>query len=188
MRYLTSLELGQFHAALLSELKKHSSSQIEKAWGYPHGATTCNTYSFSTKHGTLYVGHHDNVKINRWWIPITLKEQVSGAQLPITFEMCVPKTNNMRLSVHYAVDDNGLVHILHKGKFTVGHGSVSMQEFFIYYRKSPGQWSLMQFRGYDYLELGKLSLNLTTNSTFPDLLDSLAILARYIPTFKNKYR
>jgi len=187
MRYLTSLELRQFHDALLGKFKKHATSQAKKEWGYPHGVTSCDTYSFSTKHGMLYLGHYDYIEGNRWWIPITLEEQVSGAQLPVTFEMSIPKTRNMRVSVHYAVDDNGLVHILDKGKFTVGYGSVGMQEFFTYYRKTPGQWPLMQFNSYDYVVLGKLSLNVT-DSNLLDLLGSLAEFAIYILNFKNKYR
>jgi hypothetical protein len=85
------------------------------------------------------------------------------------------------------IDDNKTVHILHKGKFTVGHGSVSMYEFFDYYRENPGKWSLINFNFQNYLELGKVNLVLTDND-FRGLLDSLAEFARYIPAFKDKYR
>ncbi len=120
------LEGTRFHDALLGQLKKHAISQTKEEWGYPSGVTYCDTYSFSTKHGMLYLGHYDYTKGDRWWIPITMEEQVSGAQLPVTFEMSIPKTRNMHVSVHYGIEDNGLAHILEKGKFTVGYGSVGM--------------------------------------------------------------
>ena len=93
----------------------------------------------------------------------------------------------MRLSVHYAIDENNIVHILHKGKFTVRHGSVSMWKFFDYYRKSRGKWQLIHWNNHDYLVLGKVNLAVT-DAEFAELLDSLAEFARYIPDFKINYR
>jgi hypothetical protein len=187
MRYLNSSELSQFHDALLGMCDKHATNKGEEGWGYPTGVHYCDTYSFDSKFGLLYIGHDDFIAEKRWWIPVALEEQVSGEQLPISFEMCIPKTENRYVSVHYTVDDNKIVHILHKGKFTVGHGSVSMYDFFNYYRKIPGKWQLINFYGYDYLELGRVNLILT-DVDFVGLLDSLAEFARYIPDFKIRYR
>lgn len=187
MRYLNSSELSKFHDALLNMFEKHATNIGEDSWGFPSGILYCDTYSFNTKYGTLYVGHDDFIEEKRWWIPITLEEQAYGDQLPIAFEMNIPKTRNMHVSVHYVIDDNNIVHILHKGKFTVGHGSVCMSEFFDYYRKKPGKWQLMKFSYYEYLVLGKVNLVLA-DTDFTQLLDSLAEFARYIPDFKIKYR
>ena len=187
MRYLNSLELSQFHDALLKMVQKHATNVGEDSWGYPSGVHYCDTYSFNTKYGTLYMGHDDFIEEKRWWVPIALEEQISGHQLPIAFEMCIPKTRNMHVSVHYAIDDNNIVHILHKGKFTVGHGSVSMWEFFDYYRKNRGKWQLIKFNYYDYLVLGKVNL-VITDTDFAELLESLAEFARYIPNYKSNYR
>jgi len=188
MKYLSNSQLSQFHDALVDMFNKHATKKQEDEWGYPSGVLYCDTYTFNTKHGLLNIGHHDLIAEKRWWIPLVLEEQISGDQLPIAFEMCIPKTKNMHVSVHYAIDDNSVVHILHKGKFTVGHGSVSMQEFFDYYRKNPGKWQLTKFNYYDeYLVLGKVHLVLT-NTEFDQLLDSLAEFAKYIPDFKSNYR
>ena len=187
MRYLNSLELSQFHDILLKMFQKHATNVRKKDWGHPHGTDYCDTYSFNTKYGTLHIGHDDYVQEERWWIPIVLEEQISGAQLSIAFEMNIPKTRNMRLSVHYAIDENNIVHILHKGKFTVRHGSVSMSQFFGYYGKNPGKWQLIHWNNHDYLVLGKVNLVLT-DAEFIGLLDSLADFANYIPDFKMKYR
>ncbi len=187
MRYLNNSELSQFHDALLKMFQKHATNVGKKDWGHPHGIDYCDTYSFNTKYGTLRIGHEDYVQEERWWIPIELKKQVPSDQLSIAFEMNIPKTRNMRLAVHYAIDENNIVHILHKGKFTVGHGSVSMSEFFNYYRKIPSKWQLINFYSYDYLELGRVNLILT-DTEFVQLLDSLAEFARYIPKFKSIYR
>ena len=187
MHYLNDSELSQFHDALLKMFQKHAINVSEDSWGFPSGMLYCDTYSFNTKYGTLYVGHDDFIEEKRWWIPVTLKEQVYGDQLPIAFEMNIPKTRNMHLSVHYAIDDSNIVHILHKGKFTVRHGSVSMYKFFSYYQNNPRSWPVISFSGYDYLELGKVNLALT-DGEFLGLLESLAEFANYIPGFKDNYR
>ena len=187
MRYLNSSELSMFHDSLLRMFGKHATNIGQDSWGFPSGIHYCDTYSFNTKYGTLHVGHDDFIEAKRWWIPITLEEQVYGDQLPIAFEMCIPKTRNMQVSVHYAIDDNNVVHILHKGKFTVGHGSVSMSDFFDYYQKYPGKWQLMKFNYYDYLLLAKVNLVLA-DADFTQLLDSLAEFTRYIPNYKSNYR
>lgn len=189
MRYLSNSELVQFHDALLKMFEKHTTKVVKK-WGFPAGAIDCDTYPFNTKHESIYIGHHDLhwIEKERWWIPIALlDEQDLSGQLPIAFEMCIPKTNNMNLSVHYGMGDNRIVHILHKGKFTVGHGGVSMGEFFDYYRQNPGKWQLINFNHYEYLLLGKVHLVLTDTDLI-GLLDSLAEFARYIPSFKSRYR
>jgi hypothetical protein len=187
MRYLNSTELSQFHDVLLIMFKKHATEQGEEGWGYPTGIHYCDTYSFNTKHGTMYIGHDDFIPEARWWIPIGLEEQRVADWLTISFEMCIPKTENRYISVHYTIDDNNIIHILHKGKFTVGHGSVNMFEFFDYYQKNPGKWPLIKYNYYDYLEIGRVNLALT-DADFVGLLDSLAEFARYIPDFKNNYR
>jgi len=187
MDYLGNSQLSQFHDALLGMFNKHATEIKEDEWGYPSGVHYCETYTFNTKCGLLYIGHDDFIEEKRWWIPIALEEQIYGDQLPIAFEMCIPKTRNMHVSVHYAIDDDNIVHILHKGKFTVGHGSVSMWEFFDYYRKNPGKWQLMKLSHYDYLVLGKVTPVLT-DTEFAQLLESLAEFARYIPNYKSNYR
>ena len=187
MRYLNSSELSKFHDSLLRMFGKHATNIGQDSWGFPSGINYCDTYSFNTKYGTLHVGHDDFTEAKRWWIPITLEEQVYGDQLPIAFEMCIPKTRNVQVSVHYAIDDNNIVYILHKGKFTVGHGSVSMSDFFDYYQKHPGKWQLIKFNYYDYLLLAKVNLVLA-DADFTQLLDSLAEFTRYIPNYKSNYR
>jgi hypothetical protein len=187
MRYLNSSELSQFHDAFLTMCEKHATGKDEEDWGYPTGIISCETFSFDTKYGTMYIGHDDFIEKQRWWIPIGLEAQAFITELAISFEMCIPKTDNRYLSVHYTIDDNKTIHILHKGKFTVGHGSVSMSEFFDYYRKNPSRWQLIKFYGYDYLELGKVNMVLA-DAEFIGLLDSLAEFARYIPNFKSNYR
>jgi hypothetical protein len=187
MRYANNAELSQFHDAFLAMCEKHAVAKDEDEWGYPHGVTYCDTFSFNTKHGTMYIGHDDLTEKNRWWIPIGLEEQIVWDYLSISFEMCIPKTRNMRVSIHYALDDNNIVHILHKGKFTVGHGSVSMDDFFNYYRRNPGRWQVISFNYQDYLELGKVSL-VINYAEFLDLLESLAEFANYIAGFKDNYR
>lgn len=190
MRYLTSSELYGFHDSFLLALRKHSSSQFEEEWGYPSGFEICDTFSFTTEHGTLLIGHLDRIKeLGRWWIPITLEDNshTPYTQLLIDFEMSIPTRPNLYLSVHYTMDDDGAIHILHKGKFTVGHGSISIREFSQYYRTNPGRWQLMQFNGYDYLKLARIKQE-SFDSDFLKLIPSLADFANYISNFKNKYR
>lgn len=187
MRYLNSTELQQFHKGFLNLCEKHAIDKSEESWGHPHGAIYCDTFTFNTKHGTIYLGHDDFIEQNRWWIPIGIEEPVFGPDFTISFEMCIPKTENRYLSVHYMIDDNKTIHIFHKGKFTVGHGSVSMHEFFDYYKNNPGKWQLTKVNFQDYLELGKVNIAIT-DTDFSGLLDSLADFAKYIPSFKDKYR
>lgn len=190
MRYLVSSELHGFHDSFLRALRKHSSGKSDEEWGYPSGFEICETFSFRTEHGTLLIGHLDRIKeLGRWWIPVTLEDNshASYTQLSIDFEMSIPTQKNLYLSVHYTMDDGGAILILHKGKFTVGHGSISMREFFEYYRANPGRWQLMRFNGYDYLRLAKLDPE-SFDSDFLKLLPSLADFANYIHNFKNKYR
>lgn len=190
MRYLTSSELHSFHDSFLQALRIHSSSHYEEEWGYPSGFEICDTFSFSTEHGTLLIGHLDRTnELGRWWIPITLEDNsyTQFSQLLINFEMSIPTQPNLYLSAHYTIDDDGAIHILHKGKFTVGHGSISMHAFFEYYRANPGRWLLRKFMGYDYLQLAKINPE-SFESDFLKLLPSLADFAKYISTFKNEYR
>ena len=187
MRYLNSDELSQFHDAFLTMCEKHATTKDEWGWGFPTGVIDCDTYSLETQKGTMYIGHEDFDKERRWWIPIGLESQAFGNELAIAFEMNIPKARNMHLSVHYTIDDNQKVHVLHKGKFTVGHGAVSMYEFFDYYKKNPGKWPVINFSFYEYLELGKVSLPIPDNE-FLTLVESLAEFADYIPGFKDKYR
>jgi len=187
MYYLNNSQLSQFHDAFLAMCEKHGTAKNVEGWGFPTGVIDCDTYSFDTKQGTLYIGHDDAVAENRWWIPIGLESQAYGNELAIAFEMNIPRTRNMHLSVHFAIDDDNRIHILHKGKFTVGHGSVSMDDFFAYYRKNPGKWRLIKFNYYDYLVLGEVNLILTDTDS-AELLDSLAEFARYIQKFKSIYR
>lgn len=187
MRYLNSDELSQFHDAFLKMCKKHAITKDEWGWGFPTGVIHCDTYSFKTRKGTTYIGHEDFDKEGRWWIPIGLEMQAFGSELAIAYEMNIPKARNMHLSVHYVADDDNRIHILHKGKFTVGHRAVSMNEFFNYYRKNPGRWPVINFSGYEYLELGTGSRPITDDE-FLGLLESLAEFADYIPGFKHGYR
>lgn len=187
MRYLYNSELSRFHEAFLTMCEKHTSKKAGEEWGFPTGIIDCDTYSFNTEQGMLYIGHSDAVVENRWWIPIGLESQAYVNELAIAFEMNIPKTRNMHLSVHYAIDDDNRIHILHKGKVTVGHGAVSMYEFFDYYRNNPGRWPVTSFPGYDYLEMGRISLPVTDDE-FLGLLESLAGFANYIQGFKDNYR
>jgi len=187
MRYLNSSELTQFHDSLLAMCQRHAIVKNVKGWGFPTGVIDCDTYSFKTRQGTMYIGHDDFIEEQRWWIPIGLESQAFINELAIAFEMNIPKTPNKHLSVHYAIDSNQKVHMLHKGKFTVGYGSVSMSDFFDYYRKYPGKWQLLKFNYYNYLLLAKVNLVLT-DADFTQLLDSLAGFARYIPGYKSSYR
>lgn len=187
MRFLFDKEFPSFHDSVLGLMKKHSKRHSIEVWGFPSGNIECDTYGFQTKYGTLLMGHHNDTKHKRWWIPINLDNFGYGIQIPIAFEMCIPKAANRHLSVHYATDANDDINILHKGKFTVGYGSVSMLEFFRYYRANPGGWPIISFDGREYLLLGKLNQRLLDNS-FLDLISSLAEFAKYIPSFKNKYR
>jgi hypothetical protein len=187
MHYLNNSELLQFHDAFLDMCEKHATTKAEEGWGFPTGVIDCDTYSFTTERGTLYIGHDITVADNRWWVPIGLESHAYVNDLAIDFEMNIPKTRNMHLSVHYAIDDDNRIHILHKGKVTVGHGAVSMYEFFNYYQDNHGRWPVINFSGYDYLELGDVSLPIT-GSEFLGLLESLAEFARYISNFKSIYR
>ena len=190
MRYLNGSELYSFHESFLKALKKHSSSQSEEEWGYPSGVDICDTFSFTTEHGTLLIGYLDRIKeLGRWWVPITLQDNISTpyAQITIDFEMSIPMRQNFHVSVHYTITDDGAILILHKGKFTIGHGSRSMSEFFEYYRKNPGRWQIIQFNGYNYLQLGRINPESFDNE-FLKLISSLADFAKYIRTFKKRYR
>lgn len=187
MRYANSAELSQFHDAFLAMCEKHATAKDEEGWGFPTGVIYCDTYSFTTGQGTLHIGHDATVTETRWWIPIGLESQAYVNELAIAFEMNIPKTRNMHLSVHYAIDDDNLIHILHKGKVTVGHSAVSMYKFFNYYQNHPGRWPVISFSGYSYLKLGKVRLPITDDE-FLGLLESLAEFANYIPGFKDNYR
>jgi hypothetical protein len=187
MKYANSDELYRFHDTLLAMCKKYAISKNQTQWGFPSGVIYCDTYLLNTRQGMIYIGHEDFVQEQRWWIPIVSEERISGDQLSIDFEMNIPKTRNIRLAVHYAIDEHNNIHVLHKGKFTVGHGSVSMLEFFNYYRRTPGTWQIKKFNNYDYLVLGEVSL-IMTDTDFTKLLESLAKFARYIPKFKDTYR
>ena len=187
MRYLIGSELVQLHDAFLTKLESKTIEKSEQEWGYPSGVNWSDTYKFDTRNGEMYVGNFENEELDRWWIPIVLESQIMNAQFPIIFEMNIPKNENLRVSVHYTINEQGIVHIWHKGKFTVGHGSRSMQDFFNYYTDNKGQWPEKSFNGYDYLELGKVHLNIS-DQEFGDLLESLSEFALYIPNFKNIYR
>jgi hypothetical protein len=187
MRYLNNSELSQFHDSLLEMFKKQATNVSEETWGFPSGFIDCDTFQFITNLGNLYIGHNDNEEANRWWIPVASEDLNFGTEFHIAFEMSIPKTQNRSLSVHYMIDDNKMVHIMHKGKFTVGYGSVSMAEFFEYYQDNPGRWQVISFIDYDYLELAKLNLQVT-DKDFNELVESLAQFAAYIPAFKNQYR
>jgi len=167
--------------------EKHGTVAGQRRWGFPSGGIDCDTYFFNTAQGTMYLAHADFVREARWWIPIGLQTQQTVSDLTIAFEMNIPKQRNMYVSVHYAIDDDNRVHILHKGKVTVGHGSVSMDEFFRYYRNNPGRWPAINFSVYEYLELGKVSIPITDDE-FLGLLESLAAFADYMPGFKDNYR
>ena len=186
MQYANSAELSRFHDAFLTMCEKHAATRDEEEWGFPSGIIDCDTYSFNTEQGMMYIGHSDTVVENRWWIPIGLESQAYINELAIAFEMNIPRTENLHLSVHYAIDDNNYIHILHKGKVTARYG-LRMEEFFNYYRNNPGRWPVISFFGYDYLELGKVSLPITDDE-FLGLLESLAGFANYIPGFKDNYR
>jgi len=167
--------------------EKHAASKDERVWGFPTGSIDCDTYSFVTQRGSLHVGHSEEVVDTRWWIPVGLESQAFNSALAIAFEMNIPRERNMHLSVHYVVDSHGRIYILHKGKFAIGRSSVSMSEFFAYYRKHPGRWQLMQFSNYEYLVLGRVNLDMT-DTDFTTLLKSLADFAGYVPRFKDTYR
>jgi len=187
MRYANSAELSQFHDSFLAMCEKHTTTKDEWGWGFPGGIIDCDTYSFNTDHGLMYIGHSDEVADNRWWIPIGLESQAYGSELAIAYEMNIPFTENRHISLHYTFDNDNRIHILHKGKVTVGHGSIGMDEFFRYYRNNPGRWPVINFSGYEYLELGKVSLPITDDE-FLGLLESLAEFANYIQRFKNNWR
>lgn len=186
MRYLNSSELSRFHDSFMAMCEKHATAKDEESWGFPTGIIDCDTYSFNTEQGVMYIGHSAIVVENRWWIPISLESQAYVNELAIAFEMNIPRTKNMHVSIHYAIDDNNKVHILHKGKVTARHG-LAMSDFLEYYQKNPGRWPVISFSSYEYLELGKVSL-LITDDEFFGLLESLAGFANYIPGFKDKYR
>ncbi len=186
MRYLNSSELSQFHDSFMAMCEKHATTKDEEGWGFPGGVHDCDTYSFNIGSGILKIGHSNTIVANRWWIPLSLESQAYVFELAIAFEMNIPKTHNMHVSIHYAINDDNEVHILHKGKVTARHG-LSMYDFFEYYRKNPGRWPVISFSGYEYLELGKINM-VITDIGFKGLLDSLADFAKYIPGFKDKYR
>ena len=191
MRYLTSSELHSFHDSFLRTLRKHSLGQSNEEWGYPSGFHVCETHLFETNHGNMYIGHLDSVENSgRWWIPVTLEDNIrslSTTQLSIDFEMSIPARPNLRLSTHYIKDEEDNLYIVQKGKFTIGHRSISMSEFFRYYLAQPSKWQVIQFNDYDYLILVKLVLG-SIDADFSYLLNSLADFANYIPGFKNRYR
>ena len=186
MRYLNGSELSRFHDAFLEMCENHAATKDEEEWGFPSGIIDCDTYSFNTHQGTMYIGHSVAVVGNRWWIPIGLESQAYVNELAIAFEMNIPRTRNMHVSIHYTIDDNNYIYILHKGKVTARHG-LSMDEFFNYYRNNPGIWPVITFSGYEYLELGKVSLPISDDK-FLGLIESLAGFANYIPGFKDNYR
>ena len=187
MRYAGCHELSQFHDAFLAMCEKHAAAKQQREWGFPNGVILCDTFSFNTRQGTLYVGHHDIGQGKRWWIPIRLEDQAADGQLQIDFELCIPKGTDMRLSVHYVIDIDNAVHIMHKGRFTVGRRGLRMSAFFASYRKNPGRWQLMEFRDHTYLVLGRVNLAMT-DTDFTALLGSMADFARYIPKFKDAFR
>jgi hypothetical protein len=187
MRYLNSSELAQFHMGFLTMCKKNAITNGDEVWGYPSGFLQCDTYTFKCRYGDMYLGHEDFNREQRWWMPISLQNQQASNELSIAFEMNIPKFDNKYVSVHYAIDEKQFVHILHKGKFTIGHGSASMAEFFNYYRNNPAGWPVIQYNYQDYLLLGVASLSMT-DKEFETLLSSLADFANYIPDFKTRYR
>ena len=184
MRYLTSPELQDFHDSFLRALRKHSSGHSDEAWGFPHGWDECDTFSFRTVHGTLLIGHLDLTKeLGRWWIPISLEDNYPN----IEFEINIPLEPNLRLSVHYTMDDDGAILILHKGRFTVVH-AIGMSEFFEYYRANPVIWERMQYNWYDYLILAKIEPESVDSDFLKIIIPSLADFAHYIHNFKTGIR
>jgi hypothetical protein len=186
MRYLNGKELSSFHDEFASMLKKHTRYAGLRNWGYPNGVITCEAYFTNTTSGNIFIGHHE-IAGNRWWIPIEIDKNLLDYDLQIAFEMCVPFTSNRNLSVHYMLDTDNSIKILHKGKFTVGRGSTKMVDFFEYYRNNPGSWQLLKWNDYDYLVLGKLDTPLS-DAGFLSLIESLGEFAHYIPNFKAKFR
>ena len=186
MRYLNSDEFPQFYDSFLEMCRKHAIVSGQETWGYPGGMNTCDTYSFRTRRGTMHIGHDANIVENRWWIPVGLEAQRNINDLDIAYEVNIPREHNLRLSVHFMIDDANLIHILHKGKVTARH-SLSMEQFFNYYRSHPSRWPVIRVSFYDYLELGTASLPIA-DGEFLELLESFAEFAEYIPTFKANYR
>ena len=186
MRYLNSSELSRFHDAFLAMCEKRAARKTDERWGFPGGIIDCDTYSFNTEQGTMYIGHSTAVVENRWWIPVGLQAQRTVNELTIAFEVNIPRVVNMRLSVHFAIDDNNSIHILHKGKVTARH-SLRMDQFFAYYRNHSGRWPVIRFSGYNYLELGSVSIDVSDDE-FLGFLESLAGFANYVPEFKDNYR
>lgn len=189
MSYLTREGIQKFHDDFLALMEQKCETVSADTWGYPGGYYDSDTYSFKTKCGTLLIGHVDHTEqLKRWWIPVAIEEEQINNLLYIAFELSIPNdpTNN-HLSIHFRTDNDGNILVLHKGKFTVGFGSLSMSDFFEYYQAHKGEWPVVNVDGQKYLKLGQFNQN-HFEDDFKDFLESLACFAKYVPKFKNNFR
>ncbi|GAI56475.1 unnamed protein product, partial [marine sediment metagenome] len=155
-------------------------------WGWPGGAGELEaTYLFTMKEGVLLLGPQELG--NRWWLGIDLRDTYPEGQLVPIFEFNIPQRPTRNLSTIFSQREN-LIVALHKGKFTVGRGSLSSDTFFSYYANNPSSWPVLTDEGVQYLILFTFDLDHFNYSQFFSFLSTLTSFADYITWYKDEYR
>jgi len=155
-------------------------------WGWPSGSEQLEvTYLFTLEQGILLLGPWDLG--NRWWLGVDLKDEYPQGQLNPIFEFNIPKAPTRNLSIVFAKRGN-LIEVLHKGKFTVGRGSLSTDLFFNYYANCPSHWAIVTENRARYLILFIFDLDHFYYRQFFSFLTTLACFSDYVTWYKDQYR
>jgi len=188
LQLATRDELERLHTTLIQAIEEYGNHLSSVSWGWPGGqgvGIQPSTYLFTLKQGVLLLCHND--LDNRWWLAVALLDSYPTGQVSISFEFNIPKDPGTNLETAF-ISENGLIKAIHKGRFTVGRGTLSRETFFNYYRENPDYWPVMEDEGSQYLVLFTFDLNNFCYQQFYAFLSTLADFGEYITWYKDEYR
>lgn len=186
LQLATAQDLARLHDVLYTNLQRYGRDIGPRLWGWPSGSEQLEvTYLFTLEQGILLLGSWD--LDNRWWLGVDLRDEYPQDQLSPKFEFNIPKAPTRNLSVVFVRRGN-LIEVLHKGKFTVGRGSISRDLFFDYYTNYPAHWPIVSDNGVRYLILFVFDLDHFYYRQFFSFLTTLAYFSDYVTWYKDQYR
>lgn len=182
----TTQGLADLHNMIHHSLEKYGRNLGTTTWGWPGGSDDLeDTFLFTMKNAILLLGPQD--LDNRWWLGVALEDQYPEGQLVPIFEFNIPKEPNRQLSIIFTRRGN-LIEALHKGKFTIGKGSISTDIFFEYYSAYPSHWPVIIDDDVQYLILFTFDLDHFGYSQFYSFISTLTSFAEYVTWFKDEHR
>ena len=182
----TTQDLARLHDVLYGNLQQYGRDIGPRRWGWPGGSEQLEvTYLFTLEQGVLLLGPWDLG--NRWWLGVDLEDDYPQGQLTPIFEFNIPKAPTRNLSMVFAKRGN-LIEVLHKGKFTVGRGSLRSDLFFDYYADYPPHWPLVLENGERYLVLFIFDLDHFHYRQFLLFLTTVASFSDYVTCYKDQHR